>query len=202
MRNLNRDLVGRLFDRKEPGYQQHQLYRRRNETIRLVGLIRRIVDERLEFYLNKLNEATSPNEYDDEETHNYEDEDERGGGGRVYINQVETRRKEARPRKYVRYVDADESVDGYYAEKINDSAQNLAHSASRVADDDNEEKADVEVEKTRSEEEMRRREMKKWRKADEKERKRLAKEEMKLREEYENVRRHNNNNDNYNQYQW
>lgn len=168
-----------------------------NENKKLVELIQRIVDERLEHYLNELSAHMMIVEPEQQEHRPDEEElmdESKPSSSNVFINEVRVKRKEARPRNV--HVDLresmpqddTESVDKYYSEKLREHAQKLSLGAATTEDADasshesfNE--LDQESESRFGEEQMRR-QIRKLRRAEEKEHKKMLKDEMKAREKF------------------
>ena len=170
MMNLNKDLVKRLLEKSDDDEEHIKVnthVTKRNETQELVDLITKIVDERLEVYFNE-NKA--------KEDH------------KVFIEQVEVKKKERQPRKiYVGFEPpAFNEIDSYYNEKMKETfGDGFGQTLSASKQEPNYEKQ-VEDQQSEREEEYRR-QVKKMRKAEEKERKKHAK-EAKEREEKKNSR--------------
>lgn len=173
LRQLNKDLIARLFEQKRASstsssvdttilkQEKQQQQQRSSELDRqytseaaanksLVELVRRIVDERLEFYLDKLSAEIIEDE--EKRQRHYEYRQQRrfeplttpmttttttANNRRVDINEVEVRRNVGRPRKlYVgvespmsSQIDVDDdndSVDAYYDEKAREQVHKLS----------------------------------------------------------------------------
>lgn len=154
MKSLNKDLVNGLFRQKstQPAH---------NKTQELVDLIQRVVDERIELYLNRFETAIETNE------------------PKELINEIEAKEKEVWPRQiqfgFIDSTDFD-NVDSYYAEKARENLENLSltnqlatDETRRGVDEQHNQKIDP------------RRQMKRLRKVEDRERKWHTKEEKKTR---------------------
>ena len=170
--NLNKDLVKRLLEKSDDDEEHIKVnahVTKRNETQELVDLITKIVDERLEVYFNEKDQSAK-------EDH------------KVFIEQVEVKKKERQPRKiYVGFEPpAFNEIDSYYNEKMKETfGDGFGQTLSASKQEPNYEKQ-VDDQQSEREEEYRR-QVKKMRKAEEKERKKLAK-VSKEREEKKNSR--------------
>lgn len=156
--NLNKDLVKRLLEKSDDDEEHIKVnVTKRNETQELVDLITKIVDERLEVYFNEKDQSAK-------EDH------------KVFIEQVEVKKKERQPRKiYVGFEPpAFNEIDSYYNEKMKETfGDGFGQTLSASKQEPNYEKQ-VDDQQSEREEEYRR-QVKKMRKAEEKERKKLAK---------------------------
>lgn len=123
----------------------------KNQTQKLVNLIYKIVDERIEFLLHKLD---------------MDEIEEDSPKPQVYIDEVQVKKKDARPRKIHISLDSKfDSVDAYYDQKARERLETLsANGDSNEANDQLDEN---------------RKQLKKLRKAREKEIRRMTKEDMK-----------------------
>lgn len=169
--NLNKDLVKRLLEKSDDDEEHIKVnahLTKRNETQELVDLITKIVDERLEVYFNEKDQSAKEDR-------------------KVFIEQVEVKKKERQPRKiYVGFEPpAFNEIDSYYNEKMKETFGGFGQTLSASKQEPNYEKQ-VDDQQSEREEEYRR-QVKKMRKAEEKERKKLAK-ESKEREVKKNSR--------------